>query len=282
MLRHQYAGLPTSGGDLPLSRSSVLQLSWRRKAQEAPSMSGYNSCCYLNSTHLDNVSVNRWSPMTFEDDDQSHLPYQADGVRRSLSANKGLKNCVLGSAARSDSAATVLIGPNPTKADRQLRADSVRKSDRSVAPCSLQGAISTPSANSSTNLVAIILTLTVLGLPSIIVTILSLMLYLHVASETYAIETSPSEEFAIIGSKNRGSSVYTEPPRPLLNDRTQLELASALCAVSLSMALCAAFSAITECYVILKSVQAHGTRTRSHIIGYDEIRLNETSSSFLE
>ncbi|KHJ47400.1 hypothetical protein D918_02260 [Trichuris suis] len=281
MLRHQYAGLPNSGGDLPLSRSSVLQFSWRRKAQEPPSMSGYNSCCYLNSSHLDNVSVNRWSPMTFEDDDQSHLPYQPDGATRSLSASKGLKNCVLGSATRSDSAATVLIGPDPTKADRQLRADSVRKSGRSVAPCSLQGGISTPSANCSTNLVAIILTLIVLGLPSTIITILSLMLYLHVASETYAIETSSNEGFAIIGSKNSGSNVYTELPSPLLNDQGQLELASALCAVSLAMALCAAFSAITECYVILKSVQAHGTRTRSHIVGMKRFRCRSVYLRFI-
>uniref|UniRef100_A0A5S6Q2Q8 Transmembrane protein n=1 Tax=Trichuris muris TaxID=70415 RepID=A0A5S6Q2Q8_TRIMR len=280
MLRHQYAGLPNSGAEMPPSRSSVLQMSWRRKAQGPPSMSGYNSCCYLNSSHLDNVSVNRWSPMTFEDDEQAPLPFHADGFRRGSNTSKRLQNCVLGSSARSDSAATVLIGPELTKADRQPKTTPC-KSGHSVPICSFQSAANSSAAKENTNVVAIILTHIVLGLPSAIVAILSLMLYLHLSSEERTSETSPAEQFAIVDSKKSLTNIYAQVPDTTLRDQALSDLASALCAVSLSMALCAAFSAITECYVILKSMQAYSIRSSTYLAGMTRFRRHSVYLRFI-
>ncbi|KAL1242313.1 Secreted beta-glucosidase SUN41 [Trichinella spiralis] len=239
MLRHQYIGGGTLKRTVPTRSSS--RFSWRRGAVDSTMSSlCQNDQFYLNnSLEASSTTVkrspasillspagdsNRWSPAVMDDDDGRRLLPHVELLPRV----RKFKLEPITDIRRPESSSTILACPNSTRPGKSS-SESVRYWDR-------QQSMLLHSCTGR-NFIATMASLFTLGLPSAVVSILSLLLFFHIANN----DSSANSAFP---------SVIKETPPEVINN-----LAMALCLISLSGSLCALFTSFLECYLLLKAAQ---------------------------
>ncbi|KRY35243.1 Neuroblastoma-amplified sequence, partial [Trichinella spiralis] len=262
MLRHQYIGGGTLKRTVPTRSSS--RFSWRRGAVDSTMSSlCQNDQFYLNnSLEASSTTVkrspasillspagdsNRWSPAVMDDDDGRRLLPHVELLPRV----RKFKLEPITDIRRPESSSTILACPNSTRPGKSS-SESVRYWDR-------QQSMLLHSCTGR-NFIATMASLFTLGLPSAVVSILSLLLFFHIANNDSSAnsafpsvikETPPGRQF----SKSTENSYYTLESFGIVSEEVINNLAMALCLISLSGSLCALFTSFLECYLLLKAAQ---------------------------
>ncbi|KAL1241202.1 Large ribosomal subunit protein [Trichinella pseudospiralis] len=218
MLRHQYTGAGSLKRNVPTRSSS--RFSWRRGAVDSTMQSlCQNDQFYLNTSVEASATTvkrspasillspagdsNRWSPAVMDDDDGRRLLPHVELLPRV----RKFKLEPITDIRRPESSSTILACSNSTR------------------------------PGSGRNFIATLASLLTLGLPSAVVSILSLLLFFHIANN----DSSANSAFP---------SIIKETAPEVINN-----LAMALCLISLSGSLCALFMSFLECYLLLKAAQ---------------------------
>ncbi|KRX43694.1 Neuroblastoma-amplified sequence [Trichinella murrelli] len=262
MLRHQYIGGGTLKRSVPTRSSS--RFSWRRGAVDSTMSSlCQNDQFYLNnSVEASSTTVkrspasillspagdsNRWSPAVMDDDDGRRLLPHVELLPRV----RKFKLEPITDIRRPESSSTILACPNSTRPGKSS-SESVRYWDRQQSTLL--------HSCSGRNFIATMASLFTLGLPSAVVSILSLLLFFHIANNDSSAnsafpsvikETAPGRQF----SKSTENSYYTLESFGIVSEEVINNLAMALCLISLSGSLCALFTSFLECYLLLKAAQ---------------------------
>ncbi|KRX83416.1 Neuroblastoma-amplified sequence, partial [Trichinella sp. T6] len=262
MLRHQYTGGGTLKRSVPTRSSS--RFSWRRGAVDSTMSSlCQNDQFYLNnSVEASSTAVkrspasillspagdsNRWSPAVMDDDDGRRLLPHVELLPRV----RKFKLEPITDIRRPESSSTILACPNSTRPGK-FSSESVRYWDRQQSTLL--------HSCSGRNFIATMASLFTLGLPSAVVSILSLLLFFHIANNDSSAnsafpsvikETAPGRQF----SKSTENSYYTLESFGIVSEEVINNLAMALCLISLSGSLCALFTSFLECYLLLKAAQ---------------------------
>ncbi|OUC48278.1 hypothetical protein D917_06275 [Trichinella nativa] len=241
MLRHQYTGGGTLKRSVPTRSSS--RFSWRRGAVDSTMSSlCQNDQFYLNnSVEASSTAVkrspasillspagdsNRWSPAVMDDDDGRRLLPHVELLPRV----RKFKLEPITDIRRPESSSTILACPNSTRPGK-FSSESVRYWDRQQSTLL--------HSCSGRNFIATMASLFTLGLPSAVVSILSLLLFFHIANNDSSAnsafpsvikETAPGRQF----SKSTENSYYTLESFGIVSEEVINNLAMALCLISLS------------------------------------------------
>ncbi|KRZ08631.1 Neuroblastoma-amplified sequence [Trichinella pseudospiralis] len=258
MLRHQYTGAGSLKRNVPTRSSS--RFSWRRGAVDSTMQSlCQNDQFYLNTSVEASATTvkrspasillspagdsNRWSPAVMDDDDGRRLLPHVELLPRV----RKFKLEPITDIRRPESSSTILACSNSTRPGK-CSSESVRYWDRQQSMLLHSG--------SGRNFIATLASLLTLGLPSAVVSILSLLLFFHIANNDSSAnsafpsiikETAPGRQFS--------KSTYTLESFGIVSEEVINNLAMALCLISLSGSLCALFMSFLECYLLLKAAQ---------------------------